>query len=219
MSVITISRQYGSEGDRIAAQVAQTLGYHLVDKTLIGNLLAEYGLVEFDREYETIPTFWERFDAQRERQRQHMTDMLNRVIQALAQHGHTVILGRSGFAVLRSFADVLNVRVQAPMPTRIARVAAWQGLSAAEAEALVIESDRVRDHFIRSFYEVRWDEADAFDLIVDTGKIKVEMAVAWIVQAAQALDERPATAAPLVAALTVDPVLSKAVAQTLACER
>lgn len=219
MSVITISRQYGSEGDLIATQVAQALGYHLADKAFIGHLLAEYGLVEFDREYEAIPTFWERFDAQRERQRQQMTDLLNRVMQTLAWHGHTVILGRSGFAVLRSFADVLNVRVQAPMATRVARVAAWQGLSPAEAEALVAESDRVRDRFIRSFYETHWDDANAFDLVIDTGKIGVAMATTWIVQAAKALDERPTTDAPTAAALTVDPILAKAVTQALACEK
>ena len=32
MSVITISRDFGSEGDYIAEKVAQILGYHFVNK-------------------------------------------------------------------------------------------------------------------------------------------------------------------------------------------
>jgi cytidylate kinase len=218
MPAITISRQYGSEGDWIAAQVAKALGYHLADKAFIGQLLAEYGLIEFEREYETIPAFWERFDAQRERRRQQMTDMLNRVIQTLAWHGHIVIVGRSSFAVLRPFADVLNVRVQAPTATRIARVMAWQGLSFAEAEALVTESDRVRAHFIESFYETHWNDADAFDLVIDTGKITPDMATTWLIQAVKALEAQRPPEAPTVAALTVDPILARVVTQALACE-
>jgi HD-like signal output (HDOD) protein len=72
MSVITISREFGSEGDTIAHQVAQSLNYHFVDQKFIGDILGQYGYVEFDKEFTTLPTFWERFDAQREKQRELM---------------------------------------------------------------------------------------------------------------------------------------------------
>ena len=45
MSVITVSRDYGSDGDIIAKQVAETLGYHFVDLKFIGNILGQYGFV------------------------------------------------------------------------------------------------------------------------------------------------------------------------------
>ncbi len=111
MSVITISREFGSEGDAIAQKVAQALGYHFVDQKFIGIVLGQYGYVEFDKEYKSLPTFWERFDAQREKQRDVMVTMLNQVIQAVAHHGDVVILGRSGFEVLGRFSDVFHVRI------------------------------------------------------------------------------------------------------------
>ena len=83
MSVITISREFGSEGDSIAERVAQTLGYHFVDKEFVGTVLSQYGLVEFDREYETLPSFREKFNAQREKRRDVMVDMLNQVVRAV----------------------------------------------------------------------------------------------------------------------------------------
>ena len=47
MSVITISREFGSGGDLLAQSVARTLGYHLVDKAFVGAVLCEYGVAEF----------------------------------------------------------------------------------------------------------------------------------------------------------------------------
>jgi len=154
MSAITISREIGSQGDEIAAQVALALGHHLVDRRFIGSILSQYGLVEFDQEYQTLPGFWQRFDAQREQRRDQMVAMLNQVIQAVARHGNVVIVGRSGYVVLAGFADVLHVRLQAPQAVRIARVAVSQGLSAAQAEDAVQTSDLVRATFVEDFYDV-----------------------------------------------------------------
>ena len=46
MAVITISRQYGSEGDEIAANVCQVLGYRSFDKQLMAKVATEVGLTE-----------------------------------------------------------------------------------------------------------------------------------------------------------------------------
>ncbi len=58
MSVITISRDYGSDGDTVAKTVAKTMGYHFVDQEFIGTILSQYGYVEFDKEYVSLPSFW-----------------------------------------------------------------------------------------------------------------------------------------------------------------
>jgi len=217
MAVITISREYGSDGDWIAERVAQSLGYHLVGKELIGALLSEYGLVEFDKEYERLPSFWERFNAQREQRREQIVLMLNQIVPALAQHGNTVIVGRSGFAILRGYADVLNVRVQAPLAARVSRVAMQQDLSAGQAEANILEADKGRTAFIESFYKVRWNDATAFDLVINTGKVSAKIAVPWVVQATQALHSPSSDAGPTCASIAVDPILAKTVSDMLSC--
>ena len=123
MSVITISRDFGSEGENIAEKIAQALGYHFVDKEFFGTILREYGLVEFDGEYNALPGFWDKtVNEHRFERRDEVVHMLNRAIRGVAQHGNAVILGRSGFEVLAPFADVLHVRLQAPIPVRVERV-------------------------------------------------------------------------------------------------
>ena len=42
----------------------------------------------------------------------------------MARHGNVVILGRSGYAILAGLADVLHVRLQAPLEDRIELVGA-----------------------------------------------------------------------------------------------
>ena len=217
MSVITISREFGSEGDTIAQEAAQDLGFHFVDKKFIGHILGEYGFVEFDKEYDTLPGFWERFDAQRGKQREEIIKMLNQVVLAVAHHGNVVILGRSGFEVLSGFADVLHVRIQAPLAVRIGRVMEKQNLSFEQAEAVVKEKDRVRLAFVEEFYKVPWGSMKAFDLVVSTDKISPEMAAAWVVQAMQTY--LPEDVKPLTASIKIDRIMADAVSEALACQK
>ncbi len=217
MSVITISREFGSEGDTIAHQVAQSLNYHLVDQKLIGDILGQYGYVEFDKEFTTLPTFWERFDAQREKQRDLMAQMLNQVIEAVAHHGNVVLLGRVGFEVLGKYTDVLHVRLQAPFSVRVRRIMTQQGLSLEEAESAVKQSDKVRVAFVEEFYKVPWESLHAFDMVINTGKISPDQAVNWIVAAEQAPVTSLEIEKPTSTTIEVDRILEEAVSEELNC--
>ena len=218
MSVITISREFGSEGDRIAHQVAHALNHHLVDQKFIGVILGQYGYVEFDKEYASLPTFWERFDAQRVKQRDVMVSLLNQVIQAVARHGNVILLGRSGLEVLGGFADVLHIRLQAPFAVRVARVKAQQGCSLQESEAIVKQADKVRVGFVEEFYRVPWNSMQAFDLVINTGKVDPDLAVEMIVQAARTLESHPEIGKPLVTSSQVDRIMAEAVSTELRCQ-
>lgn len=219
MSVITISREFGSEGDHIAHQTAQTLDYRFVDQAFIGAVLGQYGYVEFDKEYATLPTFWERFDAQREKERDVVVNMLNHVIQAVAHLDHVVILGRSGFEVLSGFADVLHVRLQAPFPVRVRRVMKQQSISSEQAETLVKQSDKVRIAFVEEFYRVPWDSIHAFDLVINTGKISSDLATEMIVNAAKRIETSPEPEKPRLASIAVDRIMAESVAEMLQSEK
>jgi len=193
MSVITISRDFGSEGDYVAEKVAQILGYHFVDKEFFSKVLSEYGLIEFDAEYDVLPGFWEKLDPHQHERRDEVVEMLNRVIQAVAQHGNVVILARSGFEILEEFANVLNVRLQAPTSVRITRLMAEMKLPFEQAEEVVKESDKLHIAFAEDYYKIPWDAVHAFDLVINTGKISPDLAIAWVVDAVHALNVAPGT--------------------------
>ncbi|HWQ07748.1 MAG TPA: cytidylate kinase-like family protein [Holophaga sp.] len=218
MAVITISREFGSEGTAVAEKVAEALGYHLADKNTLEKILSEYGLMEFDRMYDSIPGFWDRFDAHKMERRTILIDMLNHTIVALAAHGNMVIVGRGGFAVLAGLADVLNVRIQAPQAIRVRRLMEQPSIAEpSRAEILVQENDRLQKAFVESVYGVSWEAAKSFDLVVDTGKVTPDRAAAWIVEATKAL-KLPSIGAHTVAQLKVDRILLSTVNEFFACE-
>ena len=217
MAVITISREIYSDGNHIGEKVAEALGYHFADKNTIEKVFAEHSIFQFSEVYDTVLGFWERFDDMRST----TMKFLNQVIQALAHHGNIVIVGRGAFAVLEGFADVLNVRVQAPFAIRAQRLMDKEKITDSDhARALLKERDRARAEFIKSFFKVQWEDApavSAFDLVIDTGKVPSDMAVRWLIEAHEALKRPQAEEKPVIKAIEVDPVLAGTVSVVLGC--
>lgn len=216
MAVVTISREIYSEGSLIGEGVAEALGYHFVGKEGIEKVFLEHGLVEFKKVNESGAGFWSRYDDMRTT----TIEFLKQVIMALASHGNTVIVGRGAFAVLGGFADVLNVRVRAPFHVRVQRAMEKEKIDEPhEAEAFLLKSDRARDTFVESFYNVRSQDTPpiAFDLVINTGKVPPDMATAWVVEAHTALQRRKRHADPTTKTIKVDPQLTGTVSDVLGC--
>ena len=209
MTTVTISREFGSEGVKIAKQVAEILDYSLVDKRILEGVFRRYGLTKFGDLYESTPSFWDLANANN----LLIVSMLNETMEALAHRGGMVILGRGGFASLNEYADVLNVRIQAPFPDRVERVMARENISdRRQAEERVRKDDKARQKFIKLFYNKEWDVETYFNLVIDTSTVSTEMAVEWIIEAAQALEQKEFARDVLTAQQAeVDPVLLDAI--------
>jgi cytidylate kinase len=216
MAVVTISREYGSAGREVARKAADLLGYHLVDKAFIGKVLAGYGLIDFDQTYEAETSIWSTFDTRI----RTIVAMLERIAFAVARHGHSVILGRGSYVALSGLPgvrSVLNVRLRAPFDWRVDRVMREEGLEdRLRAEAVVREGDKVRSSFLSSVYGIRWDSMERFDLIMDTSKIGIDRAAAWIDEAVRQLPSEPAAGGAGLGA--PDSVLDEAIAAELGCK-
>jgi cytidylate kinase len=212
MAVITISREMGSDGFNIGQQVAGRLGYDFVDKRTIEGVLRQYGLTKFSDLYTSAPGFWDLTSATN----LLIISMLNEIMEALAHRGQVVILGRGGFASLSDYADVLNVRIQAPFTVRVQRVMARENLAdLQQAEERVKEDDKARRKFIQMFYNKQWDLEAHFNLVIDTGSVSTEMAVNWIVEAARALEQQKFEKARTTQSIKVDSVLVDAISKVL----
>lgn len=213
MPAITISREIGSQGDWIASEVAQRLGYHLVDKHVLERIFQQYGFIKFNELYDSA-SFWTMFDPQVD----EMVSMLNRVVQALAAHGKIVLVGRGGFAMLKNYADVLNVRIQAPYTLRIEQIMQEDKLEdKLRAEAVVKESDHIRQNFLTTAYGAKWNATTSFDMVLDTGKIPPEVATGWLVEAVSHL-EKTKKSLPYASRLEIDPVLQHTINEILDLE-
>jgi cytidylate kinase len=218
MALLTISREIYSEGRYIGEKVAEALGYHFVDKSTIEEVFVEHSIVQFRDVYKSVPGFWARFDDMRTT----TITFLKQVILALARHGEMVIVGRGAFAVLGGFCDVLNVRVQAPFPIRVRRAMEKEQITdSAKAEVFLKERDRMRDTFVKSFYDIRWEDAaaaSAFDLVIDTAKVSPDLAVSWLVEALNGLRERKTGDQPTTDTIEINSGLASTVSEVLGCQ-
>ncbi len=151
MSVITLSRQYGSGGDEIAQRLCQHGGCRLFDKHMLIQAALEAGLSEqevfdyseqnykvknlFERLFGRLEpiaqmSVWEesadgvRIVAVRDLDEEDALALVRRAVEAAHQNGNFIIMGRGGQVILRDYPDVLHVRIEAPLEERISRVRA-----------------------------------------------------------------------------------------------
>ena len=149
MSVITISRQYGSGGDEIADRVCELLGYRHFDKRLIKQAAVEAGLsdqevIDYTEDSYRVKNFIERLtgrpipvakvsvwkeDSKGVRSAENVVlsddvalGLVQKAVIAAHQAGNMVIVGRGGQLILKDKPDVMHVRIEAPMEERIQRV-------------------------------------------------------------------------------------------------
>jgi cytidylate kinase len=179
MSTIAISRLIGSEAGKVAQRVTEILGYDIVNKGVLEGIFRQYGLTKFGELYTSPPNFWDLANARN----LEIVSMLNETMEALAHRGRTVVLGRGGYAALQKFADVLNVRLQAPFPVRVQRIMARENLTNRwRTEQRIKADDAARQKFISRFYNQSWDIGSNFDLVIDTNTISVEMAAERLIR-------------------------------------
>lgn len=114
------------------------------------------------------------------------------VIEALAEGGNVVVLGRGSPVILRDRPGALHVLAMAPSNLRVQRVALREEISAEEAKRRAHEVDRGRAAFHRKFFKVEADDPSLFDLVIHTRRLSFEAGAELVVLAARALEESPA---------------------------
>lgn len=106
------------------------------------------------------------------------------VIEALAEDGNVVLLGRGSPVILRDRPESLHVLTTAPFELRVRRIALRDRMSEEEAERRVHDSDRGRAAFHRKFFKVDADDPSLFDLVIHTGRLSYEVGADLVVTAA-----------------------------------
>jgi len=138
MAVITISRQFGSEGKRLGRRIADTLGYYYADEDIIERAVVEvYVSPDGKRIFESEPgDKFRRFisllnpfgtslmelplnDKDRYIDGLKYVELLNLILPKIAKDGNAVIIGRGGQYILKDFKDTYHLLLIAKEEDRI----------------------------------------------------------------------------------------------------
>ncbi len=189
MAIMTISRFEGSKGNEIARDIAERLGYALVDRDRIhemakafkGDFATEIRVIE----NENKPGFFDFLF----RQRSVYGHMISAIIYEAVASDRAVIVGRGGQFLLQGKNHVINTRFTASFDIRKHRVMESLNIGEAVAEDYLKTSDRTREDFIRYLYREEFIDSKWYDVVIDTGKIPASSVTNFLADELKRIDE------------------------------
>lgn len=202
MAILTVSRLYGSGGSEVAALVAKTLGWSLLDNEVVDAVASRLGLstAEVEAREERVPSLVERLAsamtmgsqewmtpvaAAKRPTDEQLIDVTRHIIQEAIARGPVVVVGRGAPAMLAERTDALHVFCHAPRKALIARTMKRDGLDADAAARMVDDTNREREQWVRLHWERDWRAQDNYDLSVNTERLGIQGAADLIVAAAR----------------------------------
>ena len=203
MAIVTISRQYGSGGSDVAAQIAAGLGWPLLDNAIIDRVAEKLGTTaaEVEAREERVPSLVQRIadamalgspemltpiaDASLPPSDEALLDVTRRVIAEAIAAGPVVLVGRGAQSMLAERSDTLHVFCYAPKPALVARAMRRLGIDAAAAQKAVEETNRQREQYVRKHWNRSWAAHENYHLCVNTDWFGIEGAANLVVGVAR----------------------------------
>jgi len=183
--VITITHQCGSGGTQLASLLARKVGWELLDPHLVDRIarIADLDVATAAQFDEQTARWWRglhhaginpadccpyvspRWLDEIDEDSVHA--VATQVIQAAADSGECVVVGRGAQCLLHGRADVFHVLAYAPIEQRVqALQARWP--EHRDVQALLTGIDSQRAEYIRQYYGRDWLDPMLYDLCIST---------------------------------------------------
>lgn len=183
--VITIGRQYGSNGHDIAKKLSQRLGIHYYDKELIKiagerQHISYEELLKVDEKRANPWRYPVEDEVQMERKFRFepMNDVLfytqAEIIKGLAEKEDCIIVGRCADDILKGTKGSRSVFIHAPFEKRVERIMERASIDEREAAALIKKIDKQRRYYYNYFTDKKWEDMTQYDICLDSGSIPEE---------------------------------------------
>ena len=194
--VITISRQFGTGGHEIGAELAKRLGVKLLDKQILNEVAARINAVEeavekiearnplwrddFTNFYRTYMANAE-YNGQEQDQTSHALFRAQAdAIRRIASEESCVIIGRCGFDIFADHPNALKIFVHSSLDCRKRRIAVKYDISEHDAAAMIVDNDYSRELYTKTYTGREWKDATNYDISLDVRKFGVNGAVDFL---------------------------------------
>ena len=185
---LTVSREAGAGGSRIAQLVGEAIGWEVLDRKLLECVAERYHtspavleLVDETTSNWITEIFGNWLDPASVSQMQYVC-RLSRVILMAARVGKVIFVGRGAQFVLPHERG-LNVRIVAPQKYRVQQIMERRHLSFEEARDYVVKTDAGRQECARQYFHHDIADPHLFDLVVNVEKIGPQRAAHLIADA------------------------------------
>ena len=196
--VITISRQFGTGGHEIGAELARRLQVKLLDKQILNEVAKRNRVVEeamekiearnplwrddFTNFYQTYMSKAEYDGTEHDQTSHELFDAQAETIRKIAAKESCVIVGRCGFHIFAEHPNALKIFIHSSEDCRKRRIAEKYGLDMRDAAAMVVDNDYSRELYTKTFTGKDWTDARNYDISLDVRTFGVNGAVDFIMK-------------------------------------
>ena len=193
MAVITISKEFVTESEKVASLAAQRLGYEYIGKNLIAEIAKELNISESEAEIfrktsqSRILRLVDRYTCsivQKVVDREHgclddknYYETTKNLVEKSYDAGDVIILGWGGQCILRNKPNTLHVRLTKDAEAKINEIMQNRNLDHKAAKDFIEREEEDLRAYIKQYFNEDWNDARLYDLIIDMGKNTVEQAV------------------------------------------
>ena len=183
--VITIAREFGTNGHEMGLILAERLGLPFYDKDILTKAAHEIG-IDVDKVKEADesvnsrilkPIFGLSVGFGEEEDRLFQAE--EKVIRQVAQES-CIIIGRLSDYILKDDPDCIKVFIYAPFEDRVKMIAKKYQISDDEARKVVRKMDQARSNFYSYYSNGKWEHGKGKDLILNRSTISLEDCVEMI---------------------------------------
>jgi Cytidylate kinase-like family len=183
--VITVEREYGSQGAEFAHRLADRLHWKLIDRCLIDEIAHKAGVPQSMAEqcderldpwyYRMGKSFWhgsvdrlpappkdQVFDSER------MVQFVRNYLKQSVANGNCVIVGRGAACALVGVSGVFNIFVYASMSRKIRWFETRFPEQAANARSELEATDHRREAYVRRYYDRDWTDRRLYHMMINS---------------------------------------------------
>ena len=185
LPMITISRQYGTSGHKIAELLAKKLELPFYDKDLItiASQESRFGERAFEaaEEAATTPLGYALSNrSNRSIYGMPLNDQLFMVqagvIRTVADQGPALFVGRCADYVLDGYKETIKIFLQASVESRIKNVMERENLCRRDAEARIKRLDKSRATYYNYYTDRKWSDLKNYDIVLNVSYLTPEEA-------------------------------------------
>lgn len=184
--IVTIGREFGSQGRKIGKLLAEQLGIGFYDKNLISMAAEETGIREelLDSADEKVVSRLLDAYAPAGMSYGTLNDRLYRsqskIIRDIADRESCVIVGRLADYILKDNPDCIKVFIYAPLEKRIETVMDRENISEHHAKKLIKQMDRIRKSYYQLYADRSWNQKEGKHILIDSSLLGVEKTVSLL---------------------------------------
>lgn len=177
--LISLGREFGSGGHKIAQKIAERLGITYYDKNILDHMFGENTelaakMKKYDEKHAN-PLLTRRVKGYSNSMEDILVEQQFEFIREKAEAGESfIIVGRCGETVLRDYRNHISIFVLGDLYDKVCHIQEWSNLNEKEALDEILRVDRIRKRYHNRHSDIKWGDSRGYDVCVNDTRLGID---------------------------------------------